>query len=38
MLHLKLKAMLERMAAAGAPDNGDLPPEVGRPGWKFSDD
>jgi acetyl esterase len=31
MLDLKLKAMLDRMAAVGAPDIGDLPPEVGRP-------
>ena len=31
MLDLKLKAMLDQMAAAGAPDIGDLPPDVGRP-------
>jgi hypothetical protein len=30
MLDLKLKAMLDRIAAVGAPDIGDLPPEVGR--------
>jgi hypothetical protein len=26
--------MLERMAAAGVPDIGDLPPEVGRPVYR----
>jgi acetyl esterase/lipase len=31
MLDLKLKAMLDQAAAAGAADIGDLPPEVGRP-------
>jgi acetyl esterase len=31
MLDLKLKAMLDQMAATGAPDIGDLPPDVGRP-------
>lgn len=34
MLDLKLKAMLDKMAAAGAPDIGDLPPEVGRPVYR----
>jgi acetyl esterase len=34
MLDLKLKAMLEQIAAAGAPDIGDLPPEVGRPVYR----
>jgi acetyl esterase len=31
MLDLKLKGMLDQMAAVGAPDIGDLPPDVGRP-------
>jgi len=34
MLDLKLKAMLDQMAAIGAPDIGDLPPEVGRPAYR----
>ncbi len=34
MLDLKLKAMLEQIAASGAPDIGDLPPEVGRPVYR----
>jgi acetyl esterase len=34
MLDIKLKAMLEQMAAAGAPDIGELPPEVGRPVYR----
>ena len=31
MLDIKLKAMLDQMAAVGAPDIGDLPPDLGRP-------
>lgn len=31
MLDLKLKTMLDQMAAAGVPDIGDLPPEAARP-------
>jgi len=31
MLDLQLKEMLAQMAAAGVPDIGDLPPEMGRP-------
>ena len=31
MLDLKLRTMLDQMAVAGAPDIGDLPPEVARP-------
>ena len=34
MLDLKLQAMLDQMAATGAPDIGDLPPEVGRPVYR----
>lgn len=34
MLDLKLKAMLDQIAASGAPDIGDLPPEVGRPVYR----
>jgi acetyl esterase len=34
MLDPKLKAMLDRIAAVGAPDIGDLPPIVGRPVYR----
>lgn len=34
MLDLQLKAMLAQMAASGAPDIGDLTPEMGRPVYK----
>lgn len=34
MIDLKLKAMLDQMAAVGAPDIGDLPLDVGRPAYR----
>jgi acetyl esterase len=34
MLDLQLKTMLAQLVATGAPDIGDLPPEVGRPVYK----